>query len=64
MARRAGVSGQRLLGNLIIGGIGAIGGGILFNLVGIHFYGLLGNLISAFVGAVIFVLIIILIKRA
>lgn len=56
--------GFGLLGNLIVGGIGAIVGGIIFNLIGIHFFGLLGNLISAFVGAVIFVLIIILIKRA
>ena len=56
--------GFGLIGNLIVGGIGAIVGGILFNLIGVYFYGLVGNLISAFVGAVIFVLIIILIKRA
>jgi uncharacterized membrane protein YeaQ/YmgE (transglycosylase-associated protein family) len=56
--------GFGLLGNLIIGGLGAIVGGILFDIVGIYFYGLLGNLISAFVGAVIFVLVIILIRRA
>ncbi len=56
--------GFGLLGNLIVGGIGAIVGGILFNLIGIQFYGMLGNLISAFVGAVIFVLIIILLRRA
>ena len=42
-----------LLGNLVVGVIGAILGGFLFRLVGLLTIGLLGNLISATVGAIV-----------
>ncbi len=42
-----------LLGNLVVGVIGAILGGFLFRLVGLLTIGLLGNLISATVGAIL-----------
>jgi uncharacterized membrane protein YeaQ/YmgE (transglycosylase-associated protein family) len=42
-----------LLGNLVVGVVGAILGGFLFRLVGLLTIGLLGNLISATVGAIV-----------
>ena len=42
-----------IVGNLVIGVIGAILGGFLFRLVGLLPIGLLGSLISATVGAVL-----------
>ena len=47
-----------LLGNLVVGVIGAILGGFLFRLVGLLTIGLLGNLISATVGAVVLLFIL------
>jgi uncharacterized membrane protein YeaQ/YmgE (transglycosylase-associated protein family) len=45
--------GFGLLGNLVIGIIGAILGGFLFRLVGIAATGLLGSLICATIGAIV-----------
>jgi uncharacterized membrane protein YeaQ/YmgE (transglycosylase-associated protein family) len=42
-----------LLGNLVVGVIGAFLGGFLFRLLGFLTIGLLGNLISATVGAIV-----------
>jgi len=42
-----------LLGNLVVGIIGAILGGFLFRLVGLAATGLLGSLICATVGAIV-----------
>jgi uncharacterized membrane protein YeaQ/YmgE (transglycosylase-associated protein family) len=42
-----------LLGNLVVGVIGAILGGFLFRLVGLLTISLLGSLISATVGAIL-----------
>ena len=42
-----------LLGNLVVGVIGAVLGGFLFRLVGLLTIGLLGSLISATVGAIL-----------
>ena len=47
-----------LLGNLVVGVIGAILGGFLFRLVGLLTIGLLGNLISATVGAIVLLFIL------
>lgn len=47
-----------LVGDLIVGVIGAFIGGFLFNLFGIDAYGLIGNLIMAVIGAVVLLLII------
>jgi len=46
-------SGFGLLGNLIVGVIGALLGGFAFQLVGLAAFGLLGQLIVATVGAVL-----------
>jgi uncharacterized membrane protein YeaQ/YmgE (transglycosylase-associated protein family) len=42
-----------LVGNLVVGIIGAVLGGFLFRLVGLFTAGLLGNLICATVGAIV-----------
>jgi uncharacterized membrane protein YeaQ/YmgE (transglycosylase-associated protein family) len=55
--------GFGILGNLIVGIIGALLGGFLFDLLGLFPVSLLGNLISAFVGAVVLLLIIGFIKK-
>ena len=47
-----------LLGNLVIGVIGAVLGGFLFRLVGLATIGLLGSLISATVGAIVLLFIL------
>jgi len=51
------------LGNVAVGVIGAVLGGLFFRLVGWHFGGLLGSLFSAFVGAVLFLAVISLFRR-
>jgi len=42
------------LGNVAVGVIGAVLGGLFFRLVGWGFAGLLGSLLTAFIGAVLF----------
>ncbi len=54
--------GLGLVGNLIVGVIGAFLGGFLFNMLGISAGGLVGLLITATVGAVVLLLLIRLIK--
>jgi uncharacterized membrane protein YeaQ/YmgE (transglycosylase-associated protein family) len=56
--------GFGILGNIVVGVVGAVIGGFLFNAVGIAFWGLLGTLLVAFIGAVILLFIVGLIKRA
>jgi len=57
--------GFGLLGNIIVGVIGAVLGGWLFGVLGIWpSGGLVGSLIVAFVGAVILLFLVRLIKRA
>lgn len=56
--------GYGLLGDLILGVIGAVLGGYLFGLLGIATGGLLGSLITATVGAVVLIGLLRLIKRA
>lgn len=46
--------GFGLLGNLVIGVIGAIIGGFVFRAVGLSAYGTCGSLIMATIGALIF----------
>ena len=50
--------GFGLLGDLIVGVIGAVLGGALFRLLNIAVYGLLGSLVTATVGAVVLILIL------
>ncbi len=45
--------GFGLLGNIVVGVVGALVGGFLFDLLGISAYGLIGSLIMAVVGAVV-----------
>lgn len=56
--------GLGLVGNLVVGVIGALLGGFLFNLVGINVGGLVGLLVMATVGAIVLLLLIRLIRRA
>ena len=55
--------GFGLVGNLIVGCVGAFLGGFLFDQLGIASFGLIGSLIAAFVGALILLWIISLIKK-
>lgn len=56
-------AGFGIIGDLIVGVIGALFGGWLFSLLGISAGGLLGALITATVGAVVLVVLLRLIKR-
>lgn len=56
-------SGFGLIGNLIVGVIGAILGGFLFGLFQIQAAGLMGELVAATVGAVVLLFLLGLIKR-
>jgi uncharacterized membrane protein YeaQ/YmgE (transglycosylase-associated protein family) len=55
--------GVGLLGHMIIGVIGSILGGWLFGYLGISFAGIWGSLLTALVGAVIFLYVVRVIKR-
>jgi uncharacterized membrane protein YeaQ/YmgE (transglycosylase-associated protein family) len=52
-----------LLGDLIVGVIGALLGGFLFQLLGITAAGLLGSLITATVGAIVLIALLRVLKR-
>ncbi len=56
-------SGFGLVGNLVLGVIGAVVGGVLFRLVGLGPTNLIGSVIAATVGAIVFVVVVGLIKR-
>ena len=56
--------GFGLLGNIVVGVVGAFIGGFLFNLLGISAGGLVGSIVTATVGAVVLLFIIGLIKKA
>ncbi len=47
-----------LVGDLIVGVIGAFIGGFLFSLIGVDAYGLLGNIVMAVIGAVVLLLLL------
>jgi uncharacterized membrane protein YeaQ/YmgE (transglycosylase-associated protein family) len=55
--------GFGLLGNLIVGVVGAVLGGFLLGILGLHGYGLLGNLIVALIGAVVLLWVVSMIKK-
>ncbi|MCC6971740.1 MAG: GlsB/YeaQ/YmgE family stress response membrane protein [Phycisphaerales bacterium] len=50
--------GFGIVGNLIIGVIGAILGGFLFGLLGLQSYSLLGSLVTATVGAIVLLFLV------
>jgi uncharacterized membrane protein YeaQ/YmgE (transglycosylase-associated protein family) len=56
--------GYGLIGDLIIGVIGAFIRGRLFGAIGIRTGGLVGNLITATIGAIILLFLVRLIKKA
>lgn len=56
--------GFGLLGNIIVGIIGAVVGGVLFGLLGIQAGGLIGSIITATVGAALLLFVVRLIKKA
>jgi uncharacterized membrane protein YeaQ/YmgE (transglycosylase-associated protein family) len=55
--------GYGLVGDLIVGVIGAVLGGFLFGLLGITAGGLLGSLLTATVGAVVLIALLRAIKK-
>jgi uncharacterized membrane protein YeaQ/YmgE (transglycosylase-associated protein family) len=55
--------GFGLLGNMVVGVIGAIIGGMLFSFLGITTHGLIGSIITATVGAMVLLYVVRLIKR-
>jgi len=57
-------SGYGVIGDIIIGILGALIGGHVLGWMGIVTYGLLGSLLAALLGAIILIFIARLIKRA
>ncbi len=57
-------SGFGLLGDLVLGVVGAFLGGWVFGILGIAAYGVLGRLVMALVGAVLLLYLIRLVKSA
>ena len=55
--------GYGLVGDLIVGVIGALLGGWLFGLAGIASGGLIGQLVVATIGAIVLILLLRLIKK-
>ena len=56
--------GFGIIGDLIVGIIGAFIGGWVFGLIGIHAGGAIGSIITAFAGALLLLFLIRLIRRA
>jgi uncharacterized membrane protein YeaQ/YmgE (transglycosylase-associated protein family) len=56
--------GFGLLGNIVVGIIGAVLGGFVFGLLGISAGGLIGSIVMATVGAALLLFIISIIKKA
>ncbi len=54
---------RKLLGNLIVGVLGAIIGGFLFNALGLAAFGILGSIIMATIGAVVLLWLLRLINK-
>lgn len=55
--------GLGLVGDLVVGVVGAVLGGWLFRLIGISTSGLIGELLTALVGAVVLLYIVRLIRK-
>jgi uncharacterized membrane protein YeaQ/YmgE (transglycosylase-associated protein family) len=57
-------SGFGVIGDIIVGVLGAILGGLLFNALQVPWGGLFGSLVVATIGAILLIFIVRLIKRA
>jgi uncharacterized membrane protein YeaQ/YmgE (transglycosylase-associated protein family) len=57
-------SGFGLVGNLIVGAVGALIGGFLFDMLNIGTYGLLGSIIMSVIGAVVLLFLVNAFRRA
>lgn len=57
-------AGFGLVGNLVVGVVGAFVGGLLFNALGLSTYGTGGALITATAGAIVLLAIVGALKRA
>ncbi len=55
--------GFGILRNMIFGCIGSLFGGFLFDLLGLHAIGLIGNLVCAVVGAIAFIYLVGFLRR-
>lgn len=55
--------GFGLLTNLVVGIVGAVVGGLLFGLVGMEAVGMIGELFTATVGAIVFLFVLRKLKR-
>ena len=56
-------AGFGLLGDLVVGVLGAVVGGWLFGLLGIAAWGLLGNIVVATVGALVLLYLVRVVKK-
>jgi uncharacterized membrane protein YeaQ/YmgE (transglycosylase-associated protein family) len=56
--------GYGVIGDMIVGVIGALIGGWVFGVLGIGIGGLIGAIVTAFVGAVIFIALLRVLRRA
>ncbi len=56
--------GFGLLGDIVIGIIGAFIGGVIFTLLGISAGGIIGQIITATVGAIVLLFVVRLLKKA
>lgn len=56
-------SGFGILGNIVIGCIGAVFGGWLLTLLNISYRGLLAEIIAAVIGAIVLILLLRLVKK-
>lgn len=56
--------GFGMIGDLVVGIIGAVFGSLIFGVLGIDAYGSMGPLITAFIGAVLFLALVKAMKHA
>lgn len=55
--------GFGIVGNLIVGAVGAVLGGFLFGVLGLSSHSLLGSLVTATVGAVVLIALLSIVQR-
>lgn len=56
--------GFGLVGNLIVGVLGAVIGGFIFDLLGVAAFGLLGKLVMSVIGALVLLFLVQTLKKA